>query len=107
MQRAVTKPVELLAKLVAFDTTSAKSNLELIDFMRDILASHGVSSTLTPSPDGTKASLFATIGLTADRGESHSRDIATAFRSRAKPGRAIRSSSKTATASSAGGAPAT
>ena len=53
---------ELLAKLVAFDTTSAKSNLKLIEFVRDYLADHGVSATLTPSPDGRKASLFATIG---------------------------------------------
>jgi acetylornithine deacetylase len=53
---------ELLAKLVAFDTTSAKSNLKLIEFVRDYLAGHGVSATLTPSPDGRKASLFATIG---------------------------------------------
>ena len=53
---------EVLAKLVAFDTTSAKSNLKLIEFVRDYLASHGVSATLTPLPDGRKASLFATIG---------------------------------------------
>ena len=61
-------PHELLARLVAFDTTSAKSNLELIDFVRDSLASHGVASTLTPSPDGKKASLFATIGPKGDGG---------------------------------------
>ncbi|HVQ11172.1 MAG TPA: acetylornithine deacetylase [Methyloceanibacter sp.] len=53
---------ELMAKLVAFDTTSAKSNLKLIEFVRDYLASQGVSATLTPSLDGRKASLFATIG---------------------------------------------
>lgn len=53
---------ELLARLVAFDTTSARSNLELIDFVRDYLDGHGIGSTLTPSPDGEKASLFATIG---------------------------------------------
>lgn len=62
MQAAISKPADLLTELVAFDTTSAKSNLKLIDFVRDYLASHGVSATLTPSPDGTKASLFATIG---------------------------------------------
>ena len=53
---------ELLTTLVAFDTTSAKSNLKLIDFVRDTLASRGVAATLTPTPDGAKASLFATIG---------------------------------------------
>ena len=53
---------DLLAKLVAFDTTSAKSNLDLIAFVREYLDGHGVASTLVPSDDGTKASLVATIG---------------------------------------------
>ena len=53
---------ELLTRLVAFDTTSAKSNLELIGFVRDYLAQAGIDSSLTPSADGSKASLFATIG---------------------------------------------
>ena len=53
---------ELLKALVAFDTTSAKSNLKLIDFVRAHLEGHGVVSTLIPSEDGAKASLFASIG---------------------------------------------
>ena len=53
---------ELLKTLVAFDTTSAKSNLKLIDFVRAHLEGHGVASTPIPSEDGAKASLFATIG---------------------------------------------
>jgi acetylornithine deacetylase len=52
----------LLAKLVAFDTTSHKTNLPLISFVQDYLRQHGVASTLVPTPDGHKASLFATIG---------------------------------------------
>jgi len=53
---------ELLARLVAFDTTSAKSNLELIAFVKTYLDGYGVASTLNPSADGAKASLFASIG---------------------------------------------
>ena len=53
---------ELLARLVAFDTTSAKSNLELIAFVKTYLDGYGVASTLIPSADGAKASLFASIG---------------------------------------------
>lgn len=53
---------ELLATLVGFDTTSAKSNLELIDFVQGYLKGHGIDSTLVPSKDGKKACLFATIG---------------------------------------------
>ncbi len=62
MATSLSTAQELLKRLVAFDTTSAKSNLKLIDFVRDRLASQGVEATLTPSTDGAKASLFATIG---------------------------------------------
>jgi acetylornithine deacetylase len=57
----------LLAQLISFDTTSAKSNLPLISFVRDYLTGHGVNSTLVPNETGEKASLFATIGA-GDRG---------------------------------------
>ncbi|MEQ1671467.1 MAG: M20/M25/M40 family metallo-hydrolase, partial [Hyphomicrobium sp.] len=53
---------ELLARLVAFDTTSHKSNLELVAFVEDYLLQHGVTATRVPSAEGDKACLFATIG---------------------------------------------
>jgi acetylornithine deacetylase len=53
---------ELLAHLVAFDTTSRNSNLELIAFVRDYLSAYGVDSVTVPNEEGDKASLFATIG---------------------------------------------
>ena len=53
---------ELLARLVAFDTTSANSNIPLIAFVESYLAEHGITSDRVPTPDGAKASLFATIG---------------------------------------------
>ena len=53
---------ELLARLVAFDTTSHKSNIEIQRFIADYLAQHGVAAELITSDDGEKASLFATIG---------------------------------------------
>jgi acetylornithine deacetylase len=53
---------ELLARLVAFDTTSHKSNIPLIRFVEDYLAGHGIDSHRVPTADGQKASLFATIG---------------------------------------------
>jgi acetylornithine deacetylase len=61
-------PKDLLATLVGFDTTSAKSNLALISFVEDYLDGHGVASVLVPSPDGDKADLFATIGAKGDGG---------------------------------------
>jgi acetylornithine deacetylase len=55
---------ELLARLVAFDTTSYKTNIPLIEFVEEYLRRHGVASRRVPTPDGQKASLFATIGPT-------------------------------------------
>ena len=62
MSPSVSTAKELLARLVAFDTTSHKTNLPLIDFVEDYLAGHGIESHRVPTPDGLKASLFATIG---------------------------------------------
>jgi acetylornithine deacetylase len=61
-------PVEMLAKLVAFPTVSRDSNLDLISFVRDYLAAHGVAATTIPSPCRTKANLWATIGPAAPGG---------------------------------------
>jgi acetylornithine deacetylase len=61
-------PREMLARLVSFPTESQDSNLALIDFVRDYLASHGVASHLVPSPDGRKANLFASVGPQVDGG---------------------------------------
>ncbi len=61
-------PTEMLARLVAFPTEPHASNLPIIHFIRDYLASHGVDSHIVPSPDGTKANLFATVGPMVDGG---------------------------------------
>ncbi len=55
-------PVEMIERLVGFDTTSHKSNLALIDFVADYLAGHGVDSARTFDDDRRKANLFATLG---------------------------------------------
>lgn len=60
--QATTSAIDLLRQLVAFDTTSHKSNRELISFVEAYLAGHGIASQLVPTEDGLKASLFATIG---------------------------------------------
>ena len=54
--------IEMIEKLVGFPTVSRDSNLELIDFVRDYLAGHGVESHLVPNAEGTKANLYATVG---------------------------------------------
>ncbi|MFN3624454.1 MAG: acetylornithine deacetylase [Hyphomicrobium sp.] len=53
---------ELLVRLVGFDTTSHKPNVALIRFVEDYLLQHGVESQIVPNTEGSKASLYATIG---------------------------------------------
>ncbi len=54
--------VEILDRLVAFDTTSRNSNLPLIDWVRQYLDGLGVSYRLSTNPQGNKANLHAVIG---------------------------------------------
>lgn len=53
---------EILDRLVAFPTVSRESNLELITWVEDYLASHGVKATRVYNEDRTKAALFANVG---------------------------------------------
>ena len=62
------RAVDLLARLVAFDTESQKSNLPLIDFVRDYCAKLGVPVAITHNREGDKAALFATVGPVIDGG---------------------------------------
>ena len=59
--------IDMLGRLVAYDTTSALSNLALIEDVREQLAALGVEVRLTHNTAGDKANLWATIGP-ADRG---------------------------------------
>jgi len=52
----------LIKRLIGFDTTSFKSNLELIEFIEGYLAELGVDSILVFNEEKTKANLYATIG---------------------------------------------
>ena len=62
MAGACYTPIEMIEKLVAFDTTSRNSNLDLIDFIADYLDGHGVAVTRTFDDEGRKANLFASLG---------------------------------------------
>ncbi|NND03882.1 MAG: acetylornithine deacetylase, partial [Acidimicrobiia bacterium] len=53
---------EMLARLVAFDTTSSLSNLPIIDFIESYLSERGIESRRVYSPEGDKANLWATLG---------------------------------------------
>ena len=59
---ALRTALDLARTLVRMNTVSRNSNLELIHFIRDELARHGVKSTLTFDDERQKANLFATVG---------------------------------------------
>lgn len=60
--------VEILERLIAFDTTSRLSNHALIDWVDSYLAAHDINGTRVPSPDGQKTNYYATIGPKAAGG---------------------------------------
>jgi acetylornithine deacetylase len=59
---------ECLRELIAFDTTSRHSNLELIDHVEARLVAQGARCQRIPSVDGGKANLHAMIGPDIDGG---------------------------------------
>jgi acetylornithine deacetylase len=59
--------MEILERLVAFPTVSRDSNLDLIGYIRDFLAAHGILSRLYLDGGKRKANLYACIGP-QDRG---------------------------------------
>jgi acetylornithine deacetylase len=61
------RAIGILDRLIAFDTTSSRSNRALIDWVRDYLLQYRIEATLIPgsgpgSAGPEKANLFATIG---------------------------------------------
>jgi acetylornithine deacetylase len=56
------RTLEMIERLIAFDTTSRNSNMALIEDVRGYLADLGVACRLTHDESGTKANLWATIG---------------------------------------------
>ena len=64
----ITRTLEILDRLVAFPTVSRDSNLDLIDWVQDLLKTAGFDVTRIWSPDRLKAGLFARIGPKIDGG---------------------------------------
>jgi len=54
--------IDLLEKLVAFDSVSRNSNLPIIAFIEGYLGKYKVPCKRVPSPDGKKSNLLARIG---------------------------------------------
>ena len=66
--RRLSDAVDMLARLVAFDTESSKSNLELVAFVETVLRAHDIPFVVVPNATGDKAAIFATIGPMIDGG---------------------------------------
>lgn len=55
---------DMIAKLIGFNTVSHLSNLELVDFVKTYLESHGLPVHLQYDETGKKAGIYTTIGPT-------------------------------------------
>ena len=62
-----TNTVNLLSKLISFDSTSCNSNLDLIHFIANYLEDYNIHSQLVYDSSGKKANLFATVGGPQDQ----------------------------------------
>lgn len=58
----MTLTLEILDRLVSFDSVSARSNLNIIAYIEDFLRNRGFRLTRFSDPSGQKAGLFAQIG---------------------------------------------
>ncbi len=58
----LSRQLDWIARLVAHDTTSSRSNLGLIEDVESYLGEHGVKSFRVPNDDGTKSNLYAVVG---------------------------------------------
>lgn len=56
------RSLDILERLVAFETVSRTPNIALIDHARGLLEAAGIACTLVESEDGTNANLFASTG---------------------------------------------
>ncbi|SDX33945.1 acetylornithine deacetylase [Pseudomonas syringae] len=56
------RALEILKRLIAFDTVSSEPNMALIDYVRELLASKGIESLIVKDETGKKANLFASTG---------------------------------------------
>jgi acetylornithine deacetylase len=68
MDVSIAAEVDILRRLVAFDTTSRRSNLELIDWAEQFAVARGAAVSRVSSACGTKANLLVVVGPTVAGG---------------------------------------
>ncbi|HNS87939.1 MAG TPA: M20/M25/M40 family metallo-hydrolase, partial [Parvularculaceae bacterium] len=67
-ETGLSSQIDWLARLVAHDTTSSKSNLALIDDVEPWLNEHGAETHRVWNADRTKANLYAVVGPKVEGG---------------------------------------
>ncbi len=58
----MTQTLDILERLISFDTVSASSNLALVDYVQSFLVERGFQVHRLPDTSGQKAGLFAVLG---------------------------------------------
>ncbi|MFD2206716.1 acetylornithine deacetylase [Kiloniella antarctica] len=64
----LTSTKEILTRLVAFESLSALSNLDMIAYIEGYLKEHGISSSISYDETGERANLYARVGPEVDGG---------------------------------------
>ncbi len=68
MSSTLDSAIDILARLVSFDSISGRPTDEIVGYVSDYLADHGIEAILSFDDDGQRANLFATIGPELDGG---------------------------------------
>ncbi len=69
MPAAEMTAIEIMAKLIAFDSVSSRSNMAIIRWIGDYLAGYGIKAEIVEAPGGEpKANLWASVGPDRDGG---------------------------------------
>lgn len=58
----MTQTLEILDRLISFDTVSANSNLDIISYIESFLSERGFEVTRVPDETGQKAGIYAVLG---------------------------------------------
>ena len=68
MSDALENAVEILARLVNFESISGRPTHGIVGYVQEYLTSHGIEATLSYDDDRERANVFATIGPQVDGG---------------------------------------
>ena len=60
--------LEIFERLIGFDTISSNPNINLMQYVADLLAQSGIKAVLIKDSTGGKANLYASVGPTGDGG---------------------------------------